>query len=98
MAAAKTATLPTVRVDPEVRDEAEALLAEDETLSTFIERAVLECIARRKTHLEFVQRGLAAREEVRRTGVYYTPEFVLDELEAIQADAEAAVKKSKGKR
>ena len=30
-----------------------------------------------------MQRGLAAREEVRRTGVYYTPEFVLDELEAI---------------
>lgn len=33
---------------------------------------------------EFVKRGLAAREEVRRTGVYYTAEFVLDELEAIQ--------------
>jgi rRNA-processing protein FCF1 len=40
-----------------------------------------------------VLRGLAVREEVRRTGGYYTPEFVIAELEAIQANTEAAPKK-----
>jgi len=97
MGAAKTALLPSVRVSQEIRDDAERLLAEDENLSTFIERAVVEHITRCKIHQEFVRRGLAASEEVRSSGVFYTPEFVLDELEAIQTEAETAAAAQKGK-
>lgn len=87
--ATKTALLPAVRVGQEIRDDAEALLTKNESLSTFIERAVAEHITKRKIHREFLQRGYTAREEVRRTGVSYAANVVLDELEAIQAEAEA---------
>ena len=42
----KTATLPALRVDPELREAAESVLQEDETPSGFIESSVREAIAR----------------------------------------------------
>ena len=54
----KTATLPSLRVDPELREAAESVLQEGETLSGFIEASVRETIERRRTRAEFIARGL----------------------------------------
>jgi hypothetical protein len=65
----KSATLPSLRVDPELRDAAESVLQEGETLSSFIEASVRETIERRRTRAEFLARGLASRDAARKTGV-----------------------------
>ena len=44
----KTSTLPSVRVEPELREAAESVLQEGETLSGFIEASVRETIERRR--------------------------------------------------
>jgi predicted transcriptional regulator len=79
----KTATLPAIRVAPELREAAEALLGEGETLSGFVEHAVRASIETRRLQQEFVARGLAARDDARRTGEYYTPEDIRDDLDAM---------------
>jgi predicted transcriptional regulator len=86
----KTATMPALRVDPELRQAAEAELAEHETLSSFMEEALRDGIARRRLQREFVTRGLAAREEARRTGIYHDAADVHDELDAMLQAARAA--------
>src|SRR3546814_14634281 len=75
--AMKTATLPSLRVAPELRAAAESVLEEGESLSAFVENSVKAQIHYRKTQAEFIARGLAAREEAKRTGIYYTTEDVL---------------------
>lgn len=90
----KTATLPSLRVDPELRAAAESVLKEGESLSAFVENSVKAQIHARKTQAEFIARGLAAREEAKRTGVYYTKEDVLgmmrEKLEKAKAKAAKA--------
>ena len=76
----KTATLPSLRVDPELREAAESVLQEGETLSGFIEASVRETIQRRRVRSEFIARGLASREEAKRTGVYIDADVVHAEL------------------
>lgn len=56
----KTATFPSVRVEPELREAAERVLQEGESLSGFVEQAIRENILRRQHHSEFVARGLAS--------------------------------------
>lgn len=77
----KTATMPTLRVDPQLREEAESVLAENETLSAFMESALRDGIARRRVQREFVARGLASRAEAQRTGEYVDAADVQSELE-----------------
>src|SRR5437868_13405434 len=50
----KTATLPSIRVEPEFRSTVESLLSESETLTEFVENAVRETVARRRNQAEFV--------------------------------------------
>lgn len=57
----KTATMPSLRVDPELREAAEAVLHENESLSAFMEAALREGVARRRVQREFIARGLEAR-------------------------------------
>ncbi len=64
----KSASLPSLRVDPELRQAAERVLREGESLSNFMDA-----------------RGLAAREQARRTGTYYGATAVHDELRAMLA-------------
>jgi hypothetical protein len=64
----KTSTLPPLRVSPELRAEAEAVLAPGETLSSFVHDAVTRTIEFRKSQQEFVERGLASGAKSRRTG------------------------------
>jgi hypothetical protein len=77
----KTATIPSVRVEPEFRAEVEAVLTEDETLSEFVEAAVRAGVARRRVQAEFLARGLRSRDEARRTGEYVDADVVLEHLQ-----------------
>jgi hypothetical protein len=87
----KTASLPSLRVEPELRDAAESVLVEGESLSSFIESAVRETIERRRTRAQFIARGLASRDEARRTGVYFEAGEVLGELAEKLARRRAAM-------
>jgi predicted transcriptional regulator len=79
----KTATIPALRVAPELRQAAESLLEEGETLSAFVEQSIRKGIEQRRHRQEFIARGLAARDEARRTGEYYPADAVVAELDAL---------------
>jgi hypothetical protein len=64
----KSATFPSIRVEPELRDAAESILGEGESLSGFVEQSIREGIDRHRNQSEFIARGIASREEARRTG------------------------------
>lgn len=76
----KTATIPSLRVEPELRQAAEALLKEGETLSGFVEEAVRRNVEYRRAQQAFIERGLAARQAARESGEYVTATAVLDKL------------------
>ena len=80
-AAMKTATIPAVRVEPELRDEVESLLSEGETVSQFVETSVRAAVLRRRVQAEFVERGLRSREAAHRTGDYVEADAVVDSLQ-----------------
>jgi hypothetical protein len=91
----KTATLPPLRVEAELRSEVERLLEPGESLSGFIERAVRESVSRRAEDLAFAERALASRARAKATGKYHSAASVLTGLRQITA---AAKKKSVRKR
>ncbi|WP_233800359.1 YlcI/YnfO family protein [Paraburkholderia sp. HP33-1] len=64
----KFAAFPSIRVEPELRDAAESVLGEGETLSGFVEQSIRESIERRRNQSEFIARGIASREASRHTG------------------------------
>ncbi|PDS75221.1 YlcI/YnfO family protein [Rhizobium sp. L43] len=68
----KTASLPSLRVDPELRAAAESVLKEGESLSSLMEDSLRRQIDYRKTQAEFIARGLAGLADAERTGVFYT--------------------------
>lgn len=76
----KTATLPSLRVDPRLRRDAEAVLQEGESLSSFVEHAVRVQVGLRREEEAFIARGLLARDRARRTGAYVSSEGVLKGL------------------
>ena len=76
----KSATIPPLRVTPELRNAAESVLRDDESLSAFVESSLLKQIEFRKMQKEFIARGLAAREE---SGKYVSRAESLAALDAI---------------
>jgi predicted transcriptional regulator len=82
----KTATMPALRVEPELRQAAEEILRPGETLSAFVEDSLRRNVEFRRTQQEFIARGLASRDEAKKTGVYFSSEEVLAELDAIIAE------------
>lgn len=56
----KTATLPSLRVEPALRTQAEQVLRAGESLSAFVEAAVRASVHQRLAQDEFVARGLAS--------------------------------------
>ena len=76
----KTATLPSLRVAPELRQAAEAVLKEGETLSGFVEESVRRQIEFRHAQQTFIARGLAAGEAAKKSGKYVSAETVLEKL------------------
>lgn len=73
----KTATLPPLRVEPELREAAERLLRDGETLSGFVEQAVRQSVDRRQAQELFVARGLASSAAAKKSGVYFSAASVL---------------------
>jgi hypothetical protein len=77
----KSASFPSLRVEPELREAAEGVLREGETLTSLIETSVRETIRRRRAQEEFIARGLRSREDAERTGIYHAAESVLAQLQ-----------------
>jgi predicted transcriptional regulator len=89
----KTASMPSLRVDPDLRHDAESVLRDGETLSSFMEQALRSSIQSRRAQKEFIDRGLSSREEAQRTGEYFSPEEVLSEMEDMLSQAESKARK-----
>lgn len=89
----KTASIPSLRVAPDLRRAAEDVLQEGETISSFVEQSLRANIARRQLQQEFINRGLASRDEARRTGEYYPAEEVLHELDVMLVQAKKKSRK-----
>ena len=77
----KTASIPTVRVEPALRQEMERSLQAGETLAGLVETAVRKEIAARKAQAGFVSRGLVAIEKTVREGSGIPADTVLARLE-----------------
>ena len=85
----KTTTIPPLRVPPALRREAEAVLAEGETLSAFMLEALQKNITQRRDQKAFIARGLASAAKARRTGRYVNAETVLQDLSTRLARAQS---------
>ena len=79
----KSATIPPLRVTPDLRNEAESVLREGESLSSFVEESIRRQIEHRKLRREFIERGLAARESAKSSDQYASKEDVMDSLRGI---------------
>ena len=77
----KTATIPSVRVEPELRAEVESLLDEGETVSEFVEASVRAAVLRRRHRSDFIARGLRSLDGARRTGDYVDADVVVQTLQ-----------------
>ncbi|KGU55888.1 hypothetical protein NY99_09840 [Xanthomonas phaseoli pv. phaseoli] len=64
----KSASLPSLRVEPALREAAEAVLQEGETLSSFVEHSVRAQVQQRQQQEAFIARGLAARDSAKAAG------------------------------
>lgn len=76
----KTSTLPPLRVSPELRADAESVLAPGESLSSFVHEAVTRTIEYCRAQRGFVERGLASTAKARRTGRFVSDSSALKTL------------------
>jgi len=94
----KSATIPSLRVEPEFRDQLESVLAEGESISAFVEKALRESLHRRKTQAEFIKRGMESLARYKAGEPTVPAHEVVAELRAMLATArerQAINKKSK---
>jgi predicted transcriptional regulator len=89
----KTATIPSLRVAPDLRKAAEGVLQEGETISSFVEQSLRANISRRQMQHEFIARGLSARDKAKKAGEYYSAEEVLQELDSVLDGARKKARK-----
>lgn len=89
----KTASLPAVRIAPELRERAQSQLREGESLSSFVEEPVRLNVLRREADREFVEHDLASHKCACETNRYHSVAKVVGEL---RADL-AAVRKRRAK-
>lgn len=78
----KSAIIPQVRVEPELRAELEAVLQRGETLSEFVEVSVRNAVEFRLVQKRFHERGQAAWERYQSTGASVSTDEVLSKLQA----------------
>ena len=76
----KTTTIPPLRVSPDLRKQAEAVLEQGETLSGFVLDALTRSIEYRKARQEFIARGLTSAAQAKKTGKYVSAERVIEKL------------------
>lgn len=79
----KTATIPSLRVDPELRRSAESVLQEGKSLSGFVEQAIRQTVAYRQAEQEFIARGLRARDQAKQTEHYVESSAVMSRLQGL---------------
>ncbi len=89
----KTSSLPSLRVEPELRSAAESVLQVGETLSGFIEDSIRSNIERRQNQKVFIARGLLSRERAKETGEYIPDDEVLAGLGEMLAKAKQQAKR-----
>jgi predicted transcriptional regulator len=89
----KTATMPALRVQPELRQAAEKILRPGETLSAFVEDSLRRNVELRRVQQEFIARGLASRDAAKKSGVYFSSDEVLAELDIILTRAKKKTRK-----
>lgn len=80
--AMKTAVIPQVRVEPELRADLDAVLLPGETLTEFVEASVRRAVEFRRVQTDFAARCEASMAEYQRTGVSIPSDVVLSKLEA----------------
>ncbi|WP_164963193.1 YlcI/YnfO family protein [Rubrivivax sp. JA1026] len=78
----KSAILPPVHVDSQLRSDLESVLSEGEALAGFIEASVRSAVQHRLAQRELLARADAAWAEYRSTGVSYSVDEVHAELQA----------------
>lgn len=83
----KTATIPALRVEPQLRAAAQSVLASGETLSSFVEESLRANIERRLYSQAFITRGIASRDDAKAMQEYYSADSVMTELDAIYQQA-----------
>ena len=93
----KTATMPALRVQPELRQAAEEMLQPGETLSGFVEESLRRNVERRQAQQAFLARGLALRDAARKSGKYVSADAVLTKL-AAKIESVGSVKVTKASR
>jgi len=77
----KSAVIPQIRVEPELRAQLEAVLRQDESLSSFVEASVRSAVEFRRVQDDFHARGEAAWQEFLRTGESVPADQVLAKLQ-----------------
>lgn len=85
----KTATIPSLRVEPEFRDEVERVLGPNESLSQFVEASLRASVQQRKNQAEFVARGKRSLAKAQKTGIYVDAAEVMQGLRDKLASAKA---------
>jgi hypothetical protein len=78
----KSAVIPQIRVEPELRAELDSVLRQGETLTDFVEATVRNAIAFRRVQTAFHARAQAASEAYHQTGVSVPVETVLERLQS----------------
>ena len=76
----KTAILPPVRVEPQLRADLEAVLREGETLSDFLETTIRQAVDYRRMQAEFAARAEAAWTQFQQTGIGVPAEEVVAQM------------------
>jgi predicted transcriptional regulator len=95
----RSATLPAVRVSPELRAKAERLLRDGETLSSLVAHAVEHTLELRRLQKEFLHRGLVAAEEARTKNDYVSSADMIQNLEQqLEAASRSSVEAGKTRR
>jgi hypothetical protein len=79
----KTSSLPSIRIAPALRAALESVLAEGESLSSFVEASVRRAVDYRRVQAEFHARGQASWEEFQRTGVSHTADDVAKRIKGM---------------
>ena len=78
----KTAVIPQVRVEPELRADLDSVLLPGETLSDFVEASVRKAVEFRRVQTDFASRCDASLADYERTGISIPADVVLSKLEA----------------
>lgn len=86
----KTAVIPQVRVEPELRADLDSVLLPGETLTEFVESSVRRAVEHRRVQTDFAARCEASLAAYERSGVSIPADEVLSKL---QKKVEARVKR-----